>query len=218
MARHEPMPLLIFPCNGNGIEALDCLGEAFRCVGFIDDTPEKQGTRVHGIPVLTRAALHEFPDAQVLAVPGSPTSYPSRRRIVAGLGVAPERFARVVHPRATISPLASIGHNVLIMAGVVITSNAVVGNHVCVLPNTVIHHDAFVGDWSLVGSNVTIAGSAVVGTNCYIGSGSSIMNGVQVGDGALVGLGSNVIRPVPAGATVAGNPARQIRQSETRSE
>ena len=36
------------------------------------------------------------------------------------------------------------------------------------------------------------------------------MNGLRVGDGALVGLGSNVIRDVPAGARVAGNPARPI--------
>ena len=36
------------------------------------------------------------------------------------------------------------------------------------------------------------------------------MNGVRVGDRALVGLGSNVIRDVPAGARVAGNPARPI--------
>ena len=97
------------------------------------------------------------------------------------------------------------------MAGVVITSNAVIGDHVCVLPNTVIHHDVHIGAWSLVGSNVTIAGSTVVGENCYIGSGSSLMNGLSIGAGTLVGLGSNVIRSVPAGARIAGNPARPVR-------
>ena len=71
-------PLLIFPCNGNAIEALDCLGEAYQLVGFIDDTREKQGTDVHGYAVLSRAALDEFPDA-VLAVPGSPGSYQTRK-------------------------------------------------------------------------------------------------------------------------------------------
>ena len=33
--------LLIFPCNGNALEALDCLGSAFRCVGFVDDTYDR---------------------------------------------------------------------------------------------------------------------------------------------------------------------------------
>jgi hypothetical protein len=36
-------PLLIFPCNGNGLKALDCLGDANELIGFVDDTPEKQG-------------------------------------------------------------------------------------------------------------------------------------------------------------------------------
>ena len=31
-----PRPLLIFPCNGNAVEALDCLGDAYRCIGFVE--------------------------------------------------------------------------------------------------------------------------------------------------------------------------------------
>ena len=213
-----PRPLLIFPCNGNGVEALDCLGDAFHCIGFVDDTPAKQGTTVHGVPVLARTAFAARPDAMVLAVPGGPASFRGRRAVVDGLGLARERFATVVHPAARVSPLARIGVNVLFMAGVVVTSNAVIGDHVAVLPNTVIHHDAVVGAWSLVGSNVTVAGGVVIGENGYIGSGTSLMHGVTVGDGALVGLGSNVIRNVAAGVTVAGNPARPLAaRADTRS-
>jgi sugar O-acyltransferase (sialic acid O-acetyltransferase NeuD family) len=202
--------LLIFPCNGNGREALDCLGERWAFAGFVDDTPEKQGKSRHGHLVHGREAFAREPGAAVLAVPGSPTSYRARRAVIEGLGVDPARFARVLHPSARVSPLARIGRNVLLMAGVVVTSDAVIGDHVCVLPNTVIHHDVVIGDWSLVGSNVTIAGGTVIGENCYIGSGSSLMNGIRVGDQALVGLGSNVLRDVPAGARVAGNPARSL--------
>lgn len=206
----QARPLLIFPCNGNAIEALDCLGSEWRLLGFVDDTPEKQAKGAHGYRVMGRDALGRTAEASVLAVPGSPTSYRSRRDLIDSLGVQGERFAQVIHPSARISPLARIGHNVLIMAGVVVTSNAVIGNHVCLLPNTVVHHDAVVGDWTLVGSNVTIAGSAQIEENCYVGSGSSIMNGVHVGSGVLVGIGSNVIRNVAAGARVVGNPARPL--------
>lgn len=202
-------PLLIFPRNGNGIEALDCLGDAYKCVGFIDDTPDKQGA-VYGYSVRGREALQERPDAHVLAVPGSALSYQSRAQIIFDLGIDDRRYATVIHPAARISPQAVIGYNVLIMAGVVITSNAVIGNHVCILPNTVIHHDVSIGAWTLLGSNVTIAGNTIVGENCYIGSGSSIMNGLQVGNRTLVGLGSNVIRSMVAGSKVVGNPAREI--------
>lgn len=209
-ARH-PQPLLVFPCNGNAIEALDCLGDAYRCAGFVDDAAEKQGTLRFGHPVRTRSAFAEEPDAAVLAVPGSPTSFRSRRGVIEGLCVDDKRFARVIHPAARVSPLARIGHNVLIMAGAVVTSDAVIGNHVCILPNSVIHHGVSIGDFCLIGSNVTIAGDAAVGANAYVGSGSRIMNGIRIGDGALVGLGSNVIRSVAPGTTVAGNPAARLR-------
>ena len=207
----EATPLLIFPFNGNGLEAIDCLGGTFRLLGFVDDTPDKQDDSGCGAAVFPRSALSQWPAAQVLAVPGSPVSFRSRRAVIESLGIAPGRFARVIHPTARVSPLATLGHNVLIMAGVVVTSNAVIGDHVCVLPNTVIHHDVRIGAWSLIGSNVTVAGNTHVGENCYIGSGCSVMNGLEIGDGTLVGLGSNVIRNTAVGSRVAGNPARPMQ-------
>jgi sugar O-acyltransferase (sialic acid O-acetyltransferase NeuD family) len=204
------LPLLIFPYNGNAIEALDCLGSDYLFLGFVDDTPEKKGTGLNGYPIFGRDAFARFPKAYVLAIPGSPTSYHTRKETIEGLGIDDERFAKVIHPAASVSPLASVGHNVLIMAGVVLTINARIGSHVCILPNTVIHHDVVVGDWCLIGSNVTISGNTVVEENCYIGSGSSIMNDLHIGSGSLMGLGSNVICNVAPGNRVVGNPAREI--------
>jgi sugar O-acyltransferase (sialic acid O-acetyltransferase NeuD family) len=205
--RDKPEPLLIFPCNGNGIEALDCVADRYQVIGFIDDNPEKQRGTCLGHAVMGRHALLEHPKAHVLAVPGSPATYRARRSAIEGLGVEAERFTSLIHPRASVSPLARIGRNVLLMAGVVITSDAVIGDHVCILPNTVVHHDVVVEDWSLVGANVTLTGGVRLGANSYVGSGSNLMPGVCVGEGALVGLGSNVLRDVAADSRVAGNPA-----------
>ena len=41
-----------------------------------------------------------------------------------------------------------------------------------------------------------------------IGSGATLLCGITIGEGALVGAGSVVTKDVPAGAVVAGNPAR----------
>lgn len=50
----------------------------------------------------------------------------------------------------------------------------------------------------------------VIGSDVWIGGGAIIVPGVAIGDGAVIGAGSVVTRNVPAGATMVGNPARQI--------
>lgn len=45
-----------------------------------------------------------------------------------------------------------------------------------------------------------------------IGSNATILCGITVGEGAIVGAGSVVTHDVPAGAVVAGNPARILRK------
>jgi maltose O-acetyltransferase len=49
-----------------------------------------------------------------------------------------------------------------------------------------------------------------IGNNVWIGGGAIVLPGVTIGDDAIVGAGSVVTHDVPAGATVAGNPARIV--------
>ena len=46
-----------------------------------------------------------------------------------------------------------------------------------------------------------------------IGSGSTLLCGITIGERAMVGAGSVVTKDVPAGAIVAGNPARVMKSS-----
>ena len=55
-------------------------------------------------------------------------------------------------------------------------------------------------------------GGAVVRRLARIGANSTILPGVEIGEGSLVGAGSVVVHDVPAGAVVAGSPARVIKQ------
>lgn len=204
--------LVLFPYNGNAIEAFDCIDrKSYNFIGFIDDDKKKQGRAKQGFEIFDRTVINTFPHLKVLAVPGNSENYKTRADVISGLKLSPDRFITAIHPSAHVSELALIGKNCLIMAGVVITSNAVIGDHVCILPNTVVHHDVSIGEYTLVGSNVTLAGFVSIGKNCFIGSGSSVISYISVGDFSLVGMGTNLLRSVPGHSKVAGNPGRPIK-------
>lgn len=66
-------------------------------------------------------------------------------------------------------------------------------------------------DWQVV--------STLVKHGASIGSNATVLCGVTIGEGAIVGAGAVVTHDVPAGAIVAGNPARIIRWiDETKGE
>jgi len=200
--------LVLFPYNGNAIEAVDCIrDDEFELIGFIDDDANKK-TANH--PLFSREILLQHKDVYLLAVPGSPSSFLNIMSIIQSLNKKKKKFVSLIHPNASIGKNVRIGYNCLVMAGVVITSNAILSNHVCILPNSVIHHDSVVGEYTLIGSNVVVAGNTAIGRNCYIGSGTNIINGIAVGDFSLVGLGSNVIGDVANNAKMVGNPARDL--------
>lgn len=50
-----------------------------------------------------------------------------------------------------------------------------------------------------------------IGKDVWIGANAVVLAGVTIGDGAVVGAGAVVTRDVPAGAVVAGVPARIIK-------
>ena len=91
--------LIVFPYSGTGIEALDCLGKDFKCIGFVSDDESLIGSFYNEIGIFSRDIFIQKPNAKVLAVPGSPSSFLKRKAIIENLNIDDSRFATVIHKK-----------------------------------------------------------------------------------------------------------------------
>ena len=183
-------------------------------IGILDDAAATLPRTIGGVLVVgTIDDALFFPDDRLLVCVGSGSG---RERIVArltDLGVAAQRYALLVHPSARNQGGSLVGPGSILLAGVVITADAVVGSHVVAMPGATITHDCVVDDFATLAAGVSLGGGVHIGRAAYLGMNASIRQGVEVGDGATVGMGSVVLDDVPANETWAGVPARPLRTS-----
>ncbi len=59
-------------------------------------------------------------------------------------------------------------------------------------------------------AGLEVALPVTIGRRVWIGGGAIILPGVEIADDSIVGAGSVVVKNVPAGARIAGNPARPL--------
>ncbi len=114
-----------------------------------------------------------------------------------------------IQKNAVIGARCKISSHTFICEGVTIEDECFIGHQVCFINDRFPRATADGGqlqteaDWQVVPMRVCRGAS--------IGSGAVILCGVTIGRRAIVGAGAVVTRDVPAGAVVAGVPARMLK-------
>lgn len=129
-----------------------------------------------------------------------------------------------IEPGAIIRDRVEIGDNAVIMMGAVINIGAVIGEGTMIDMGAVLGGRAIVGAHCHVGAGAVLAGvvepasatPVVVEDDVMIGANAVVIEGCRVGAGAVVAAGAVVVEDVPAGAVVAGCPARVIKQKDEK--
>jgi serine O-acetyltransferase len=78
---------------------------------------------------------------------------------------------------------------------------------------TVIGRRAVITPWVCIGLKEGNFVGPTIGDGVFIGAGASVLGPIHVGDRARIAAGAVVVSDVPAGATVAGVPARVVERS-----
>ncbi|RAR70155.1 UDP-3-O-(3-hydroxymyristoyl)glucosamine N-acyltransferase [Flavobacterium aciduliphilum] len=90
-------------------------------------------------------------------------------------------------------------------------SSTIVGDG-CKIDNLVqIGHNSKLGQFCIMAGNSGLAGSVTLGNGVVIGGSASIKDHLTLGDGVMIGAGSGVAADVPAGKTMLGYPAVEMR-------
>lgn len=173
------------------------------------------------------------PLAWVLAV-GVRRSATLFRTMSEALSLVPYALGVVLRAEFYRRALRRCGRNLVVEFGAVfVYPDVSVGENVLIGRFTIVHH-CDIGDYALIGERCTfLSGSRQhrytrtdvpmalqggqrrrisVGRDCWIGSHAVVMD--DVGAGSVVAAAGVVTAPVPAGAIVAGNPARLVRHRD----
>ena len=129
-----------------------------------------------------------------------------------------------IEPGAIIREKVEIGDNAVIMMGAIINIGAVVGEGSMIDMGAVLGGRAIVGRHCHIGAGTVLAGvvepasatPVIVEDDVMMGANAVVIEGCRVGRGAVVAAGAVVVEDVPAGAVVAGVPARVIKMKDAR--
>lgn len=206
------MDRVIFGSGSQALYVLDSLRDQGETSpkAFVNLEVSLSGEVIEGVSVIdyeSSLSIFQPNETEVIVAHGDNKL---KRRIVLALEKKGFQFFSVVHPKASISSLASVGPGCIVNAGVTILPRSSIRGHTVIHSGAVIEHDCVIGEGVNIGPGVTMAGRVSIGDGSYLFSGCTIGPSVVIGRDAIVGAGSVVLGTVPDGSRVAGVPARVI--------
>ena len=206
----------IYGAGGHGKVVLDAIQAAGAgCEGYIDDEPVGVW---FGLSVFQLTSF-DYSDKTNLYVHLAIGNCKAREIValnLAQLNFSDSNFFSVLHSSSIVAKTANIGIGAFVAAKAVIGPDARIGNHCIVNHSAIVDHDCTVGDFCHIAPSAALGGGVKIGRGVLVGAGAVILPNIFIADYSIVGAGAVVTKNIPIGATVVGNPARDL-SNERRS-
>lgn len=212
---NPPKRCVILGCGGHGRVVLDIIVNAGvqEVVGFVDSNPELVGRRVDGVKVfgppddLVRVRDENAVDCGIVAIGDNGV----RRALADQLDSLGLELINAIHPSANLARNVTLGRNIVIAAGVLVSAHCQIGDSVILNTGCIVDHESLIGTATHICPGARLAGRVTVESGAFVGIGATVIQSLRVGCEAVVGAGAVVINDVAPMSTVVGVPAREIK-------
>lgn len=200
--------LLIIGAGGHARSVLDLALSLGTYDGIVFATSRENDSPVPGFGLLDERSLSPVEmrkrfRAAVVAI-GDNRARLAKVRSLSSSGMA---LPALVHPRAHVSALASLGAGTVVMAGAVVNAFAEVGDGCIVNTGAVVEHECRLGDGVHVSPGAVVAGGCSVGEGCWLCAQSGMADHASLPAWSTLAGGSFLTGGAGAVGLYAGAPA-----------
>jgi sugar O-acyltransferase (sialic acid O-acetyltransferase NeuD family) len=212
--------LVIFGAGSFGREAAQLVEEInmdkkqWNLLGFIDETPEKQGKTFNDHAVLGNIdwlKKNIGSNLRIVCAVGNPKDKYCIIRKLSGFDL---QYANLIHPCVCSNRTVELGTGNIICWNTFLSVNTRIGSHVAISPGCGIGHDTVIDDYSSLYWNVTLSGNVRISQGCELGSKSVVIPKKVIGKWSVIGAGAVVTADIPENCLAVGVPAKPLKHLE----